>query len=324
MKVIIPVAGVGQRLKPHTDSRPKPLLEVGGRTILDYVLKPLEGLELDEVIFVIGHLGSQIRDYVQKNYSFKTRFVEQDRLLGLGYAVNMAMQHVSGGPVLILLGDTVVDCDLAAFVADGEFVLGVHEVSDPRRFGIVEMSDGYVKAVAEKPDKPKTNMALIGLYYCSESEILKKELDQLVQSGHTTSGEIQLTDALASMIKEGVKFLAHDVPNWYDCGKKETLLSTNRFILESMDSPVTSVQYQVVSPVFVDPTATVENSKVGPFVSIGAGAKVSGCTISNSTVGSEAVLENAVIKDSLVGPKAIVKNFEGVLNIGENSEIDGE
>ncbi len=324
MKVIIPVAGVGQRLKPHTDSRPKPLLEVGGQTILDHVLKPLEELAVDEVIFVIGHLGSQTRDYVQKNYSLKTRFVEQDRLLGLGYAVNMALEQIDSGPVLILLGDTIVDCKLEAFVAAGEFVLGVHEVSDPQRFGIVEMSGGFVTAVEEKPEKPKTNMALIGLYYCSNSEILKEELDHLVQSGHTTFGEIQLTDALASMINRGIRFVAHSVLNWYDCGTKETLLSTNRFILERMGPAITPDHYQVVPPVFVDPTATVENSKVGPFVSIAAGAKVSGCTISNSTVGSEAVLENSVVKNSLIGPKAIVRDFEGILNISENSEIDGE
>lgn len=323
MKVIIPVAGVGQRLKPHTDSRPKPLLEVGGRTILDHVLKPLEKLDVDEVIFVIGHLGLQIHNYVKLHYSFKATFVEQDRLLGLGYAVSMALQTVNSSPVLILLGDTIVDCDLARFVAAGEFVLGVHEVSDPQRFGIVEISDGFVKSLQEKPEKPKTNLALIGLYYCSNSDTLKEELDQLVQSGHTTSGEIQLTDALASMIGRGVTFVTHTVPNWYDCGTKETLLSTNRFILENMDSPITSKQFQIVPPVFVDPTAVVENSTIGPFVSIGAGATVTCCTISNSTVGAQAVLENAVIKDSLVGPKAIVRDFEGVLNIGENSEIDG-
>jgi glucose-1-phosphate thymidylyltransferase len=324
MKVIIPVAGVGQRLKPHTDSRPKPLLEVGGRAILDHVLKPLAGLDVDEVIFVIGHLGSQIRDYVQANYSFKTRFVEQDHLLGLGYAVNMALQHVSDSPVLILLGDTVVDCDLEKFVAAGEYVLGVHEVSDPHRFGIVEISGGFVDAVVEKPKTPKTNLALIGLYYCGNSKILKEELDKLVQSGHTTSGEIQLTDALASMVERGVKFVAHSVPHWYDCGKKETLLSTNRFILGNMDSSVSSDQYQIIPPVFVDTTATIENSTIGPFVSIGAGTRVSGCTITNSIVGPETVLENAIIEDSLVGPKCMVRNFEGILNVGKYTEIFGE
>ncbi|MDH4035617.1 MAG: sugar phosphate nucleotidyltransferase, partial [candidate division Zixibacteria bacterium] len=321
--VIIPVAGVGQRLKPHTDSRPKPLLEVGGRTILDHVLKPLDGLSVDEVIFVIGHLGGQIRSYVTENYSFKASFVEQDRLLGLGYAVNMGLEQAAPGPVLIVLGDTIVDCDLAAFVAAGEFVLGVHEVTDPQRFGIVEMSGGLVKAVEEKPEKPKTNLALIGLYYCSNSDVLKEELKRLVQSGHTTFGEIQLTDALASMISRGVRFATHSVPNWYDCGKKETLLATNRFILEKLDQPERPAKFTVHPPVFVDPSATVENSTVGPSVSIGAGAKVVGCTVSNATIGAGAVLENAVIKDSLVGPKAIVRNFEGVLNIGENSEIRG-
>ncbi len=324
MKVIVPVAGVGNRLKPHTDSRPKPLLEVGGRTILDHVLKPLDGLDLDEVIFVIGHLGNQIADYVRTNYSFKANFVEQDKLLGLGYAVNVAMQEVTDGPVLIILGDTVVACDLSEFVAAGEYVLGVHKVPDPERFGVVETENGIVTAVVEKPPQPKTDLALIGLYYCAESAMLKEELSRLVQSGRTTSGEIQLTDALASMIERGVNFVAHPVPHWYDCGKKETLLSSNQYLLKKMNESSPKVgNSRFISPIFVDDTAVVSNSTLGPFVSVGAKANISGCTISNSIVSSDAVLENTVIKDSLIGPKAIVRNFEGVLNIGEKTEIDG-
>ncbi len=323
MKVIIPVAGVGQRLKPHTATTPKPLLEVGGQPILDHVVKPLDGLEVDEVVFVIGHLGEQIRSYVQNNYSFKVRFVEQDQLLGLGYAITAAMQEIDSGPVLILLGDTIVDCDMQKFVNAGDCVLGVHEVSDPERFGIVELSDGYVTSLEEKPEKPKTNLALIGLYYFKDAAGLKKELHRLVASGRTTGGEIQLTDALVAMLAGDSRFIAYDTGQWFDCGTKETLLATNRFLLEKMDSAGPVDRCILIPPVHLDATTVITDSVVGPYVSIGAGASVSRCVISNSIIGRGCEVENVAIKNSLLGPKAVVRNRSGVLNIGEHSEVEG-
>lgn len=323
MKVIIPVAGIGKRLKPHTDSIPKPLLEVGGQPILDHVVKPLDGLEVDEVVFVVGHLGEQIRNYVQSTYSFKVRFVEQDRLLGLGYAVSVALQEIDSGPVLILLGDTIVECNLQKFVNAGDCVLGVHEVPDPERFGIVELSEGYVLSLEEKPAKPKSNLALIGLYYFRDAAGLKNELDCLVKSGHTTNGEIQLTDALAAMLAEDARFVAYDTGPWYDCGTKETLLATNQFLLEKMDSAGPVDRCTLIPPVHLDASAVVTDSEIGPYVSIGAGANLNRCVISNSIVGRDCELENVAIKNSLLGPKAVVRNRSGVLNIGEHSEIEG-
>lgn len=323
MKVIIPVAGIGKRLKPHTDSIPKPLLEVGGQPILDHVMKPLDGLDVDEVMFVIGHLGEQIRKYARDNYSFEMRFVQQDHLKGLGYAVSMALQEIDSSPVLILLGDTIVDCDMQKFVNAGECVLGVHEVSDPERFGIVELSGGYVSSLEEKPEKPKSNLALIGLYYFNDATGLKNELHRLVASGHTTNGEVQLTDALAAMLAGDSRFVAYDTGPWYDCGTKETLLATNRFLLGKMDSAGPRDGCVLIPPVHLDVTAVVTESEIGPHVSIGAGANLNRCVISNSIVGPDCELENVAIKNSLLGPKAIVRNRSGVLNIGEHSEIEG-
>lgn len=323
MKVIIPVAGIGKRLKPHTDSIPKPLLEVGGQPILDHVVKPLDGLDVDEVMFVIGHLGEHIRKYARDNYSFEMRFVQQDHLKGLGYAVSMALQEIDSSPVLILLGDTIVDCDMQKFVNAGDYVLGVHEVPDPERFGIVELSDGYVTSLEEKPAKPKSNLALIGLYYFKDAAGLKNELHRLVASGHTTDGEVQLTDALAAMLAGDSRFVAYDAGPWYDCGTKETLLATNRFLLGKMDSAGPRDGCVLIPPVHLDATAVVTDSEIGPYVSIGAGANLNRCVISNSIVGRDCELENVAIKNSLLGPKAIVRNRSGVLNIGEHSEIEG-
>jgi len=324
MKVIIPVAGVGKRLRPHTESMPKPLLEVGGRPILDHVVRPLDGLDVDEVVFIIGHLGDKIRRHVRRHYSFKARFVEQDRLLGLGYAVSIALCEKEPGPVLILLGDTIVDCEMRDFISAGDYVLGVHEVANPHRFGIAELAGGFVSAVQEKPEDPKTNLALIGLYYFADAAGLKTALARLVQSGMTTSGEIQLTDALAAMLADGVKFVPYNISHWYDCGERETLLATNRFLLDRMESSGAPDGSTVTPPVHIDSSAVIIDSEIGPYVSVGVGARIENSVISNSIVASESEIVNANIRDSLVGTKAVVRGRQGVVNIGEHSEIDDD
>jgi len=320
MKVIVPVAGIGERLKPHTNSVPKPLLEVGGRPILDHVVQPLYDLEPDEVVFVVGHHGEQIRRHVNEYYSIPATFVEQDRLLGLGYAVSVALQEIESGPTLVLLGDTIVDCKLGSFVDAGEYVLGVHKVDDPQRFGIAEIANGVVSSLQEKPEQPKSDLALIGLYYFADTAGLKTELSRLVQSGRTTSGEIQLTDALAAMISNGVSFVPYDVSGWYDCGEKETLLATNRFLLDRSAGGGDTNGNIIEPPVLVDPSAVVIDSKIGPYVSVGAHARIENSVIRNSIVAAGSEVVDADIKDSLVGARAVVKSRRGVLNISEDSE----
>jgi len=322
MKIIIPVAGIGKRLKPHTLNHPKPLLHVAGKAILAYIIEPILKLNPDEVIFVIGFKGAQIKEYVEKHYDFKATFVEQDQLLGLGYAIHLALEKIKNAPVLIILGDTIVECDLEKFIASGENVLGVRQVDDPKRFGIAEIENNRVIRVEEKPAQPKTNMALIGLYYFKESLKLKEHLKKVIDGGHTTSGEIQLTDALESLIAGGTVFAPYEVQDWYDCGKKETMLATNKHLLKNMTTPPADRNSVFIPPVYVAPTAKVTNSVIGPNVSISDDAVISNCIIKNTIIGYRANVRNLIIKDSLIARDTVVKGDTKIFNIGDSSEID--
>jgi len=321
MKVIIPMAGAGTRLQPHTHTIPKPLLPVGGKPVLAHVLGPLIKLQPDEIIFVIGFKGELIKEYVRENYSFKAGFVYQEKLLGLGYALHLALETVKDGAILVILGDTIVECDLAKFTKAGRFVLGLRQVDDPERFGIAELSNGYVTALVEKPPYPQSNLALIGLYYFEQLAGLKNELQTLVQSGKQTSGEIQLTDALQGMIGAGAKFVPYEVQDWYDCGKRETLLQTNRHLLEKLPPPPDIAGSVLIPPVFVAPTARIVNSILGPNVSVSDGATVQNSILKDTIVDSQAHVESVALKDSLVGHNAIVTGKTQVVNIGDSSEI---
>jgi len=322
LKVIIPVAGAGTRLQPHTLTTPKALLHVGGKSVLEHVLESLAALEPEEVIFVIGHKGDQIIDFVRREYDFNCRFVPQEKLLGLGYALHLGLKDIGDGPVLILLGDTIVACDCAAFVGTGDYVLGLRQVDDPGRFGIAEVNDGYINGLEEKPPNPKTNLALIGLYYFSESKRLRDELEALVRSGITTGGEIQFTDALHAMIEGGVRFLPYEVEGWFDCGKKETLLSSNQALLATQPQPDPIDGSLLIPPVYVSPTAKIINSIIGPNVSIAEGVVIEHSIVRNSIVNSGSEIRDIVIENSLVGLKAVVRGSYRRVNVGDASHLD--
>lgn len=322
MKVVIPVAGVGTRLRPHTHSQPKPLLHVAGRTIIDYVLDPVVKLNPEEVIFVVGFMGDQIEKHVRAYYTFPSRFVTQEKLLGLGYALYQALRDIDSGSVLVVLGDTIVDADLRSFVKAGSFVLGLRQVTDPGRFGIAEVREGRIIGLEEKPDHPKSNLAVIGLYYFEDARMIKAALNEHIKSGKTTRGEVQLTDALERMIKTGTNFVPYEVQGWYDCGKKETLLETNRHLLNMMKPVTTRDGCTINPPVYLSRSAKVSNSSLGPFVSVSQGATVSNAVVVNSIIGDNAVIDDAKLTDSLVGQRAVVKGANGVVNVGDDSEID--
>jgi len=321
VKVIVPVAGEGTRLRPHTHSIPKPLLAVAGKPILAHVLDPVLPLQPDEVIFVVGYRGDKIEAWVKEKYDFKATFVRQDELLGLGYAVNMAMAHVADEPVLIVLGDTIVQCDLARFTGHGDYVLGLRQVDDPKRFGIAVMKDDKIIDLEEKPEQPKSNLAVIGLYYIKDSAAFKSALAAHVESGKTVRGEIQLTDALHTMIEQGHDCLPYEVTAWYDCGKKETMIATNHHLLDQMPQPA-SDDPNITPPVYIASSATITNSKIGPYVSIGDNAVITNSTISHSLVGSDTTIENSDLTDSLIGNHVTTKKASGRLNIGDHSELE--
>ena len=321
MKVIVPAAGIGSRLRPHTHTIPKSLLHVAGKPILGHILDSITPLNPEEIIIITGFLGEKVQEYVTEHYQVKTRFVQQEELLGLGFAVNMGLENSSDSPVMIILGDTIVEANMKRFATNGGNVLGLMPVNDPSRFGIADVKDGVVVGVEEKPVHPKSNMALIGLYYLSSSTMLKTYLDRLIRSDKRTKGEFQLTDALQMMIEDGVQFNAFSVDGWFDCGKRETLIATNRHLLEKLSSSVAIDGSVIIHPSFVAPSAKIESSIIGPFVSVSDGAVVKNSIIKNSVVGFEAEVVNSTLTDSLIGHKAAVTGDFGTLNVGDSSEV---
>jgi len=327
-KVIIPVAGIGTRLRPHTHTAPKGLLHVAGKPILGHILDALKQVRIDEVIFVIGFMGEQIVEYVKKNYKLKSKFIEQKELRGLGYAIYLTSPEIKNNePVLIVLGDTIFEADLSP-VLKGKFdALGTKKVEDPRRFGIVETERGFVKKIVEKPEKPKSNQAVVGVYYITSTETFKESLEEMMQKNIKTKDEYQLTDALQLMIDKGVKFKTFEIKGWYDCGKPETLLETNRHLLSRIkpaslktysQKPESSV---VIPPVFVSPSAKVENSILGPYVSVADKAVIENSIIRNSIISERAKVSNCLLDSSLIGNNAEVNGVFDQLNVGDSSEI---
>ena len=193
---VVPVAGAGTRLRPHTHTYPKVLLTVGDKPIIGHILDDLRAAGIKKVCMVVGYLGDKIKDYVSKNYKgLDVSYVEQAEQNGLGHAIWLTRRNVTG-PVLVMLGDTILDADLAKFMTSKDDCIAVKEVADPRRFGVVETKGGYISAMVEKPEHPKTNLAIVGIYSFRNSSALYNSLEKLVDSGQTTKGEIQFTDAM--------------------------------------------------------------------------------------------------------------------------------
>ncbi|UCD95296.1 MAG: NTP transferase domain-containing protein [Candidatus Zixiibacteriota bacterium] len=321
MKVIIPVAGAGTRLWPHTFTVPKSLICVAGKPILSHILDPLIGLKPEEIVFVIGHLGEQIVDFVRKNYALKSRFVEQSDLLGLGFAVHLALEKMDSGPVMVILGDTIARMNFEQFISNSGNTIGLKEVKDPRRFGVAVVDDEKVLALQEKPEHPKSNLAVVGVYYFEDSDVLKKHLDKVIILGKKTGGEIQLTDALEYMIRDGHAFKPVLVDGWYDCGKRETLLETNRILLSESSEVSNYPGSVIVPPVYIAPRAVVEESIIGPYVSIADNAKIHRSIIKDSIICDGASIEYSLLDESIIGQKAVVRGTYSRLNVGELSDI---
>jgi glucose-1-phosphate thymidylyltransferase len=322
MKVIIPVAGIGTRLRPHTHTAPKGLLHVAGKPILGHVIDSLKQIKIDEVIFIIGFMGEQIVDYVKKNYRFKSKFVEQKELKGLGYAIWLACPEIENNePVLIVLGDTIFKADLSPVLKGGFDALGTKKVGDPRRFGIVETEKGFVKKLLEKPEKPKSNQALVGVYYIASTKKFKESLGEIIKKNIKTKSEYQLTDALQLMINKGAKIKTFEIKGWYDCGKPETLLETNRHLLSKIKSTRALKSSVIIPPIFVSGSAKVKNSILGPHVSVADKAVIENSIIRNSIISEKAKVNDCLLDSSLIGNHAEVKGVFNRLNVGDSSEI---
>ncbi len=329
MKAIIPVAGAGTRLRPHTYTQPKPLIPVAGKTIISFIIDSLVEVGIRDFVFIIGYLGEKIELYVKKEYpDLNKQFVQQTQREGSAHAIWTAKNAIEDADeVVIVFGDTIIDVDWKRVIQSPVSCLGIKKVKDPREFGVVVLDEeGAVKQVIEKPNIPKSNQALVGLYKIREVATLIKVIDDMVENKIQTHGEYQLTDALMAMIDQGVQFNTVSVDNWFDCGKKEILLETNAMLLDkegyasaSLPSYDNSI---IIHPVSIGANCRITNSIVGPHVTIGNNTTIDYSIVKESIIGSYASIEEVVLQNSLVGSDAAIKGLSQSLNIGDNTEID--
>lgn len=330
MKVVIPVAGAGTRLRPHTYTQPKPLMPVAGKPIICFIVDKLVEAGLRDFVFVIGYLGDKIRDFIEARYpDLQIEFVYQEHREGSGHAVWSAREAIEDeDEIFIAFGDTIFDVDLRQMLDCPDSCLGVKKVDDPREFGVAEFDEaGYVTRLVEKPRIPKSNMAIVGLYKVRDAAALIRAVEFLMQSDARTVGEYQLTDALQHMVETGARFQTVPVSNWFDCGRKEVLLETNALLLAQRGYAASEFSLPdtdntiIIHPVAIGENCKISNSIIGPNVTIGNDVNINYSIIRDSIIGNFAALDNVVLNRSLIGSDAAVRGMNLSLNIGDNTEI---
>lgn len=328
MKAIIPVAGKGTRMYPHTLTTPKVLLPVARKNMLSYIIDELIANDVLDVIFIIGYLGEMIREYVEVTYpQLRSIFVEQKEMLGLGHAIYQAKPHVDADEeVFIILGDTLFDVHFDGILSTEYSNLGVKSVENPSRFGVGVLKNGFFVRLVEKPKEPVSNLALVGLYRIRESQMLFQALEEIISKNIRTSNEYQLTDALQYMIDHGVKFAPFYVDNWYDCGKPETLLQTMQIMLdkEEVDRKIRIGfdQSLIIPPVYIGENVTIRNSIIGPYARIGDYVKIENSLIRHAIIGNHARVSSMLLENSIMGDHASCKGKLRQVNLGQYSEFE--
>ncbi|MEJ7588328.1 MAG: sugar phosphate nucleotidyltransferase [Ferruginibacter sp.] len=328
MKAIIPVAGAGTKLRPHTYTQPKALIPLAGKTILSIIVDQLHEAGINEFIFIVGYLGEKIQDYVKANYPDLTcHFVYQNERYGTGHAIDLAKEIVGEDQVLIVLGDTIAEYDVRAMIDSPDSMLAIKKVDDPRNFGVAEIEeDGFITRVVEKPAIPKSNMALVGIYKIIETHALFICLKKIMDKAGRSTGDLSLTDALECMIQTGAKFKSVRVQSWFDCGKKETILKSNATLLKKFGGKVVGMENFentiIIPPVSIAEGCNIKNSVIGPNVTIGENTILNYTIVKESIIGSFSRLYDVVLDDSLIGSDTGIKGETRSLNIGDNTDID--
>jgi glucose-1-phosphate thymidylyltransferase len=328
MKAIIPVAGAGTKLRPHTYTQPKALIPLAGKTILSIIIDQLKDAGITDFIFVIGYLGEKIKDYVTTNYpDLNTHFVTQTERNGIGHAVQITKDIVGNDDVFVVLGDTIAEYDIQKMIESPQSILAIKKVDDPRNFGVAELDDdGIITKVVEKPSIPKSNMALVGIYKIKETQILFDCLLEIQETQTHSFDHYSLTDAIDCMIQSGVTFQSIKVDNWYDCGQKDTLLESNTILLQKFGNYIATTSIQdntiIIPPVSIGNGCIIKNSVIGPNVAIGENTTLNHAIIKDSIIGAYSNLVEIVLNSSLIGSDAEVKGVNRSLNIGDNTAID--
>ncbi len=328
MKAIIPVAGAGTKLRPHTYTQPKALIPLAGKTILSIIIDQLKEVGVTDFIFIIGYLGEKIKDYVQVNYSeLNTHFITQNERQGTGHAIEITKEIVGNDELIIVLGDTIAEYDLKYMIEAPYSILAVKKVDDPRNFGVAEIGeDGIITKLVEKPAIPKSNMAIVGVYKIKETEILFQCLNKIQDRKERSYDDFNLTDALDCMIQNGAIFHSLKVENWFDCGQKDSLLASNAILLKKFGNNIAENCIQsntiIIPPVSIGNGCIIKNSVIGPNVAIGENTTISHAIIKDSIIGAYSNLYEIVLNNSLIGSDAEVKGVSRNLNIGDNTAID--
>ena len=324
MKVIIPLAGKGTRLRPHTHTVPKPMLRVAGKPVMDYVLDDVRRLGgVDEVVYITGHLKEAVEAHARDAYAdLPAAFIEQNVQDGTAGAVALAKSRVDR-PVLIIFVDTIFDADLSVIrdsKADG--IIWTKEVEDYQRFGVVVTDqNGFMTKIVEKPNEPISKRANIGLYYIRNWQLLYEGIDHVLKQP-TNKGEYYLTDAFQYMIDRGAKLQVLDVAGWYDAGKLDTLLETNEVMLRrGRARRPAGVGGTIVEPVYIEDGVTIEDSIVGPNVSLGTGSVIRGSHVTHAVIGQKTAIVDSTLTQSMLGDHAVVEGVRGSASIGDHGEV---
>ncbi len=328
MKVIIPLAGKGTRLRPHTHLVPKPMLKIAGKPVMAYILEDLRKLgNVEQVVYITGHLKEKVEAYANTQFAdLPAVYVEQKVQDGTAGAVKLAEPYVDQD-VLIIFVDTIFETDLSVLkTTDADGIIWVKEVEDYQRFGVVvkDANDNMTRIV-EKPSTPISKSANIGLYYIRNWKLLFEGINHVLTQPQN-KGEYYLTDAFQYMIDKGAKIKVIEVSGWYDAGEVGTLIETNRTVLEkggarrpkSVPAGVT-----INDPVYIEDDVTLANSTIGPNVSLSAGSSVEGSTLSDTVVGAKSKVKNSTLTKSLIGDDVSIEGMKGEVNVTDHSKIKG-
>lgn len=331
MKAVIPVAGVGSRLRPHTHTQPKPLIPVAGKPILGHIIDSLISVGITQQVFVVGYLRDKIQAYIQENYDgiIQAEFIVQEPRRGLGHALWVAKDAIKDeDEILIMLGDTIIfGNEIQALLTMEGSVLGVHDVDNPREFGVAVLNENrVVKKLIEKPVIPTSNLALVGIYKISQIPAFFEVLENMVKEELPPNQEYLLTNALMDMVNQGLDFRTLRIENWFDCGRKQSLLDANRILLERIGiEKLANYSFPntvIIHPVHIGTGCRISNSIIGPYVAIADNAVIQESIVKNAILGAYSTLKTIILDHSVVGSDTSLKGNQTSLNIGDNTEID--
>ncbi len=331
LKIVIPMAGYGVRLRPHTWSRPKQLIRMADKLVIDHVLDTftnLPNLAEAEFVLIVGYLGDKIQEYMSRAHpDLNVHYVEQPEMRGQSHAIYLARQYLDG-PMVMLYGDTLIRSDFS-FLPNETCggVAWVKAVPDPRRFGVASLgSDGWVTHLVEKPQDMDNNLVLVGCYYFQDSKALLAAIEQQIRRNITLNGEYYLADAINILLDDHLQMRVEHVETWLDAGTPEDVLSTNRYLLEhehdNTGEASANEKSIILGPVFIHPKAIVQNSVIGPHAAIGANCKIESCIIRDSIIDDCSVVENVIMEHSLIGREVRIHRQAGVMNIGDHTELE--